>query len=329
MATKHWFYDLVEVPLNAKVLRVKIGRHYNKHINFLLRNELIEKVKNHSAGIHSRTYKLCNHILTSEWVLWDNPILINRNYNSYNDGNIKRLIYNDLYKFTLNPEYENWLLAQMKSKPKLVSNHLMCKMIESGDIYCKWDSNNRCHTNMTVLKSDIRNRFIQTLEGESLTSIDIKASQPTLLGVIMPVGDEYDEWRKLCEDGTIYSSIPDVSREKGKNLIFASLFGQNRMGYYNIEFRERWPIVYDYIVQYKEKKGSHSSLANDLQKLESHLIYDYICTEMKKQYPDVPIFTVHDQIYFPESSLETHSSIFNKQIEKFMESDIVQYIEQL
>ena len=44
------------------------------------------------------------------------------------------------------------------------------------------------------------------------------------------------------------------------------------------------------------KKEYHSSLAIMLQRIESYIVLEVICKMISKDFPDLPIFTIHDSI---------------------------------
>jgi hypothetical protein len=44
------------------------------------------------------------------------------------------------------------------------------------------------------------------------------------------------------------------------------------------------------------KRSDHRALANILQKAESNFIIEKVCNRIHEEYPDMPLFTIHDAI---------------------------------
>lgn len=109
--------------------------------------------------------------------------------------------------------------------------------------------------------------------------------------------------------GIIYEFIIDalkngtpsinINRPTAKTMVFTVLFSDNRFigqpeAYPKRLFKELFPSVYDIFAQIKRK--SHNSLAILLQKIESHLMLDFVAARITKECPKLPIFTIHDSI---------------------------------
>jgi hypothetical protein len=50
--------------------------------------------------------------------------------------------------------------------------------------------------------------------------------------------------------------------------------------------------------------------------MESDLIFNQVCAEVKKQDPSIRLFTVHDSIFFPVNKLRIIKPIFDTAIQK-------------
>ena len=59
-----------------------------------------------------------------------------------------------------------------------------------------------------------------------------------------------------------------------------------------------------YAVCESVKRKNFQDLARLMQRIESHLIIDTICDELRLKYPDVPVITVHDAIFTTPDNLE-------------------------
>jgi len=104
---------------------------------------------------------------------------------------------------------------------------------------------------------------------------------------------------------TVYFS-KNKSKPKVKEL-FAELFPTVAFAFENMKQPKSW-----------NDEDSHKNLAKRLQRMESHIMLDLVAKELARDYPDLPIFTIHDSIvttagheYMVEEAMER---IFTSQI---------------
>ena len=69
------------------------------------------------------------------------------------------------------------------------------------------------------------------------------------------------------------------------------------------------------MIDEKRNTNDHRIIAHELQKKESRLIFDIIIYKIKKEIPDIKLFTVHDSILFPKKYKEKVSEIFYNQVD--------------
>lgn len=89
------------------------------------------------------------------------------------------------------------------------------------------------------------------------------------------------------------------TRKKAKQITFSSLFSPNTAIAYREEvkiFRNVFPSVFEVFKLIKLGKGQHNTLAILLQHLEATLVLHRACKIIYEEYPEIPIFTLHDSI---------------------------------
>lgn len=200
----------------------------------------------------------------------------------------------------------------------------------------------RVHTNLTNLSSDLR-KFIK-LRGEKIIGTDLKNSQPLFLGLLLldrygrrgGMPDDVKEYIQLCLDGVIYDVLMEQSgikyptdkelsimeekekhdyakiRKGFKQSVFEKIFFGNVPK--NVEprfksakaFRERFPTVWDVIIEIKSNKkdygeNAHAQLAIKLQFKEQDIMILQAAKECLRK--DIPVLTLHDALYTTEEHI--------------------------
>lgn len=94
-------------------------------------------------------------------------------------------------------------------------------------------------------------------------------------------------------------TVFDTERELMKSVFIKTLFCKNvkedsENEYYYHKLRERFPQFIRVLEILKEKDNAH--LSRLLQNIESHCIIDYVTKKIAKDYPEMPLFTIHDSI---------------------------------
>jgi len=120
---------------------------------------------------------------------------------------------------------------------------------------------------------------------------------------------DFFRYINLVVNGELYEFLEGVftkdlgetysSRQEIKSAVFQVLFTDNRF----IEqeeakpkkiFKKYFPDVYNVFAEIKRK--DKTLLPRLLQSIESYLIIDVIAKRISKEYPDAPIFTIHDSV---------------------------------
>lgn len=171
------------------------------------------------------------------------------------------------------------------------------------------------------------NRKYLKLDEKPIIEVDIANSQPLLSLVIFEkyfkslnqnVPDDLKRMRRQCEAGLFYNEIMDIlnipSTERGdfKKNFFELFFASNngKKSEVSTIFRELYPNVASALNVIK--KGNYKRFAQQLQKIESDIIFSVL----KKLYAkDISALTIHDSLVV--SSVEDASLVQELLTEEF------------
>jgi hypothetical protein len=340
--TKSLLFDKHMMPLNSEVMRKQYGTHYNYYIKYLLDNGYIRLVANYSTGRNSNIYAIRDEYLKGSAMNImsiempenkANSMSFNTNPtdgNSLIDPEVRLLLTQDLNAVTIDFESAmSWLDHQNFTwKKRLKSLASICKINETN-LYWSFDIYGRMHTNFTVLKREIRKEFLY-IDGEQTDEVDIGNSQPMFLYLFMR-NQGFTKWQGFDEDvlnESLYDKIMNnvglPNRKEAKTLVYKILFGRNDYKCSdNQAFYEMYPRVWEWISSYKIKAEDHCVLSHFLQREESNFIYNTVIKRIKKEIPDIKIFTVHDSISCQAKYKLAISEILNEELyniipEKYM-----------
>ena len=296
--TNYFFLKKIHVPLHSVIMRHKYGTYYNKIIEYLEDNGLIEKTKEYMVGERARSYSLVDVTTPPIMMELKDKVLLKRRGHGIHTGDTVPELYRPLID-GLNDIELDVTAEELSQYHFSVSWMVTC--IRNKEWFWSIDGNGRLHTPMTVLKKNLREKI--TIRGENIEGVDICNSQPLFLSILMKKSGTIDhKWIKSTIEGTVYEEIAktmDCSRKIAKEMVFRCLFGHNSGSMiYDKVISETFPLAYEWIRVYK--KEDHTLLANDLQKLESEWMYSVMVPYIMEN-GFVPIFTVHDSIYFRES----------------------------
>jgi len=329
--TRYLFFNKDTLKINAASLKAIYGYNYNNYIDYLVKNEFIFLYKNYSAGLRSRTYKLTDKAkqikyLTNNIDLSDKTIDkindINTSYNNISET-IKKKLINDLYKLDIDYDMANeWINKHINKDEKANFINIACiNKIKNKDLYYSFDNYGRFHTNFTVLKKEVRDRYL-SIDSNKIKEIDITNSQPFFLYVLMKESN-FSDWNNFDKDvlsGKIYEKFIEASdsgltRKQVKVNIYSVLFGRNTIkNYWNDLFESLYPEVYQWIKEYKSKMKSYKSIARKLQSIESDFMFNKLIPELLEYNYNMPIITIHDSIIIPKSDYESVKKIFIKKL---------------
>jgi len=324
----------------STILKRKYGKTYHIYIDYLVDNNFMSFVSDYYVGKKAKSYKL--NITTLDIIrhkATDNILLkkhqkdyIYDTFTSIQDSpidlSLRKKLIDDLYHVEI--DYNNafeWLKDERENKTldmnKYFKNLSSIDGIKTGHVFFKFDNYGRLHTNFTVLKKHIRQNCL-TIDGEEITEIDISNSQPFFFAIYLKneLGEENfnDEIRRYVDcvkNGLIYDELQQANpkvistRHEAKIMMYKILFGDNVDHKKECKiFSKLYPTVYGYIKEYKELSDSYKSLSHELQLLESDFIFNKVVAEIKKKFPHIRLFTVHDSIVYPSKYKEEVGIIF-------------------
>lgn len=338
---KYYFKKDNRYSINASVLKDKYGYKYKLYVDWLVENNIISMLYNYKAGQNSRVYSLNPDIFKSEIKRFRNSdkVLLkkykNKIYSTINLSNdtglikpdIKEKLISDLFKVQIDLSRSIFYLNTLKSRDIDIYNRNIYAVdsINDGHIFYHFDSYGRMHTNYTILKAFIRKNCL-LIDGEETCEIDIDNSQPLFLTKIMEDSkwvskEEFSLFKELTKLGKYYEYLMQElkihERSKVKELTYKVLFGKNAANSKADKlFKNMFPTIHNFIKLYKKEKGDYRSLAYDLQKMESELIFNKIIAKIIDYNSDIRIITIHDSIVVSKKYKDEVNSIFQTELIK-------------
>jgi len=245
------------------------------------------------------------------------------NRNDRNNAVNERLHkYRDYYLNTFKIDYEaaikyldNWYSEAIERGEEWIkvinkynSIFMSLSAINDGDLYFRKNTTNgRIDTNLTSLKSEYKKFIIS----DDLYQIDIVNSQPFILylyfnAFLCPnfLNDEekrelvrYGDWTssgmfyEMFEKTYFKKTGRTLSRKEIKDIMFCIFYSKN--GSFKKEkniFVSVFPNIMKWIE--KEKDGKHNEFAIKLQRIESKICIDKICSVLDEE--DIKYYTIHD-----------------------------------
>ena len=348
---KHYFTEDVELAvfkdnsfnLWSLILRKKYGMHYSKYINYLIEKEFISLVSDYYVNKKSKTYKINNFDPNTikQCVVYDTTLIkkssreyiensISNHMNSPIDEKMRKRLVDDIYSVEIDAnksfDFLNWMKKNNTiDNEKYYKNYNSIEGIKNNNLFFKFDDYGRFHTNFTILKKEIRRRYLK-IDGDDIMEIDIKNSQPLFLASILsqemdPNDNEIKKFIELAKEGLFYDyfvdKFPGTNRKDIKLLIYKVLFGRNGLKtIQNKRFQEVFPKIYEYILECKKMNEDYRYLSHRLQRMESDFIFGKVIKEIWEKYPHIKLFTVHDSINFPMKYKRQVEEIFIDNLKK-------------
>lgn len=335
----------------SKILQEMYGKHYARYMEYLIDNDIIVLMSNKQVGKTSRKYRLNIRYIRSEPIVripfsdmfLDRKIKERKADISFTSltgspipKNIREKLVDDLKTISLDTSSAKLYLDSIReiiTNVSYIKNMMSINHIETKDIYYKFDGYGRMHTNYTTLKKHIRKNFIK-IDGVTVNEVDIKNSQPFFLGLLMK--EFYKEYTDIpygiksyielvCnhlfyEDFIQKSNGNPNQRDKYKDITYKVFFGRNNETVNNKLFRECYPDVFKFIVDYKQRNGSYKSLSHKLQRMESEFIFNRVINEIMILYPHINLFTVHDSIVYPDIYRNEVEGVFYRHLKYISEN---------
>lgn len=212
------------VPLNANLLKKRV-HNYKLYLNYLMYHRVLECTKGYVPGKKSKGFRYVERYSTQ--VVPSNitkPTLLKSIQTRGEFDQHMKIRYDYLYKwFTsgLKIDYVGALdklkelyMSERQKNPRKANSKLNSRLysvvkLDAGDSYFRIDdTSGRAHTNLTMLKKELR-KFV-TYNDAKLSNADIKCSQPTLSTVLLN-SDFYKKGK--CKHATIRRVYPALAKE--------------------------------------------------------------------------------------------------------------------
>jgi hypothetical protein len=155
----------------------------------------------------------------------------------------------------------------------------------------------------------------------------------TVEGVSCIIPPDVRLFASLCKRGRIYEyfvehSRTPTTREKIKRQILQAIYGRvgvrrkarngvkpkrgakRRKSSVAKTFEREFPNVWRWIIHAKRKNYKH--LAHRMQKLESRLMIRGVCGRLMKDYPHIPVLTIHDALLVPVEHVDTVATVIRE-----------------
>ena len=128
------------------------------------------------------------------------------------------------------------------------------------------------------------------------------------------------EYKHLVCSGNLYDHIlkemnnPTMTRDDVKRDFLRAMYSDNRFTQCPVKrmFRELFPEVYQLFALYKRKNKKAFPIA--LQQIEATLILDRVSKRIAREFPGLPIYTIHDSV--------VTLMAYRKRIQQIMEEEI-------
>jgi len=133
-------------------------------------------------------------------------------------------------------------------------------------------------------------------------------------------------YREKVLNGTLYEYLADeinerhgimfTDRKEIKKIIFTVLFSDNRfIGQQGAWAKKMFKVIFPsvYSVFAAIKRNNASALPILLQRMEARLMLDHVSATISKEYPDLPIFTIHDSIVCPVGMEQYVSTVITEE----------------
>lgn len=341
LLVKYYFSNTIDIKYNLSsiILKKRYGANYNYYIDYLCENGFMSLVSKYFVGKKTNSYKLDTRSVYDviRWKNTDKKLIKKSTYRFETTltemsttsipTDIRIKLIESLDKIDIDHDNAFQFLNDRYKKGeiddhKYHKNLMAIENIASKNIYFNFDDYGRLHTNYTILKREIRQQYL-SINNEITAEIDISNSQPLFFAVLLKkelshINGDTKKYFDLVKNGLLYEDIIDNSQLKtkpeAKELIYKVLFGDNvNTGKRkNKIFRDLYPSVYEYILEFKENRKNYKELSHELQKMESNFIFNTVIKEIYEKYPEIVLFTVHDSIIFPKSYYDRVKVIYDK-----------------
>lgn len=143
--------------------------------------------------------------------------------------------------------------------------------------------------------------FPQNKEEEEATAAGRSDTPLCLSFLTQEVEPDLKRFVELATTGRLYEAFLEdgqFTRDQVKSKLFQIVFGHEFVMEHALlgeAFKTIFPTVYKMLVNFKRAKG-FKWVGQELQRRESKLVIQGVCDLLRREYPTVPVATVHDSI---------------------------------
>ena len=205
-------------------------------------------------------------------------------------------------------------IVEVKSKHHCIRS---VQKIKACNFFASRCDYGRFHSNFTQLHKGVRKKL--RYGTEKLIGVDVKNCQPALLPFVLANNDTSQDTLKMNQfidktgtsTGQFYEKMMEstgktsLTRDEIKKLYFQSIYGSIKKTKESDVFKMLKKISPEYMeILLRIKKDDYRELARQLQRKESKIIIDTCCASLMRNYPHLPIITIHDEIMTTEECRE-------------------------
>ena len=306
---------------NSKWLKAVLGRHfYNKVLNYLLANNIIEANNHYTVAHFPKSYRVKAEFLTdleaTDFDYTPKAVRFDPKECPFLDGVTFSAAGREAYEKKLRRLRKHW-----RRQCYIYNFEAVC----NKDWWCTVaDNSGRLFSNITSLPKDLRKHLL--IEGEETVEIDIRNSQPFFALALYPSeSEERNRYKDLVQSGLFYEKInnclkkpillnDDNARGRLKKRVFKEIFFGHVSEKYSlwIAFKRMFPELATIIETMKA--GHHNQFAIHLQKTEATAIISGVLQEAGRR--NLPILTVHDSVICRAKDAHEVEKVMNAHVER-------------
>jgi hypothetical protein len=132
---------------------------------------------------------------------------------------------------------------------------------------------------------------------------------------------DLEEYQTLCEQGLLYEHLRQLTNTPGteikrlkKRVISRCLYCKNRDQDNDLfkTFERRFPTLGKVIRTVKREQG-YRQLPRLLQRIEADLVIHRVCARLAYDYPEIPLYTIHDSIMTTAPNVDTVARVLKEE----------------
>jgi hypothetical protein len=119
-----------------------------------------------------------------------------------------------------------------------------------------------------------------------------------------------------CLEGQVYDRVATLTgyeRDRVKSLFLAVIYGEPKHMHTRVgeAIRELYPDVFDAVAEMNAR--DNGNLPRLMQTMESGVMIGRVAARLLREYPSMPLLTVHDSVLVPEECVEVASRVISEE----------------